>query len=455
MMKKLAACLALIGALAVLQPVSALAATGQDEAPLVLTLEDSIRLALRQNPFYLAEKAKEDGASAAVREAVAGFFPSLNAQGQNVLDKKVFSVVFPSLVPGQPPTKVKLDFTRAYQFSLNFSVPLFTGGRLLAAFKQADLALQSTQEGIRLAQQETVFNVKKAFYGVLLARAFVGVTSEAVDLSEKHVKNVRNLYDAGMATRFDLLRSEVQLANLKPQLIRARNGLRQAELGLKTLLGLDLDRAVDIKGELSLTAVDVRADDNNAKALAQRPEVNQLRYQKLMAAEMVKMAKAAYLPTLAVGGAYNYWADQFRFGRNAWESFYQINLVLTFPIFNGFANSARLGQSRAALKQIDLSQRGLVATVKFEVQAAVLALQQARESLLSQEKNVEQALEAVRIAELNFTEGLITNLDVSSAQVALSEARSNYTQALYDYAVAMAELEKAVGSSQDAYEKNS
>jgi outer membrane protein TolC len=283
----------------------------------------------------------------------------------------------------------------------------------------------------------------------------VGVNSEAVDLAEKHVKNVRNLYDAGMATRFDLLRSEVQLANLKPQLIRARNGLRQAELGLKALLGLDLDRAVEVKGELSLEAMDVRVDENIAKALAQRPEVNQLRYQKLMAAEMIKMAKAAYLPTLAVGGAYNYWADQFRFGRNAWESFYQINLVLTFPIFNGFANSARLGQSQAALKQIDLSQRGLVETVKFEVQAAVLALQQARESLLSQEKNVEQALEAVRIAELNFTEGLITNLDVSSAQVALSEARSNYTQALYDYAVAMAELEKAVGSSQDAYEKNS
>ncbi len=149
-MKKIASCLAMLGALtvllpgtalaatgqdrlsAVLLPVTALAATGQDEAPLVLTMEDSIRLALRQNPFYLAEKAKEDGASAAVREAVAGFFPTLNAQGQSVLDKKVMSIVFPSLIPGQPPTKVKLDFTRAYQFSLNFSLPLFTGGRLLS-----------------------------------------------------------------------------------------------------------------------------------------------------------------------------------------------------------------------------------------------------------------------------------------------------------------------------------
>ncbi len=452
-MKRAAALLGLWAVLAAALAAPAAAGQAPSQEALTLTLEDSIRLALQQNPFYMAEKAKEDAASASVREAVSGFFPSLNAQGTNILDKKVFSVTFPSFIPGEPPTKVKLDFSRAYQMTLNFSLPLFMGGRLVSGYKQAGLNLDSTREGIRRVQQETVYNVKKAFYGVLLARAFVDVTSEAVDLAEKHVKNVRNLFEAGVATKFDLLRSEVQAANLKPQLIRARNGLRAAELGLKTLLGLDLARPIEVRGELSLKAVDVNTDENIAKALDQRPELNQLRYQKLMATEMVKMAKAAYLPTVAVGGTYNIWADKLKFGRDVWEDYYQVNLVLSFPIFNGFVNSAKLAQSKAALKQIDYSQRGLAETVKLEVQSAVLGLQQARESLLSQEKNVEQALEAVRIAELNYTEGLATNLDVSSAQVALSEARSNYTQALYDYAVALAELEKAVGLNQDAYEK--
>lgn len=420
---------------------------------LVLTLDESIRMALRQNPFYLAEKAKEDGASAAVRSAVSGFFPTLNAQGQNVLDKKVFSVEFPSFIPGQPAQRVKLDFTKNYQFSLNFSLPLFVGGRLLSGYKQAGYALQSIREGIRQSQQETVFNVKKGFYGLLLARRFVEVSAEAVGLAEKHWKNVRNLYDVGMASKFDLLRSEVQLANLKPQLIRAKNGLTAAELGLKTLLGLDLTTAVEFKGELSFQAVEVSLDENIVRALADRPEVNQLRFQRQMAAEMVAMAKASYLPTLAVGGAYNYWANNLNFSRGNWESFYQVNLILSFPIFNGFVNSAKLGESRAVLKQLDYSRQGLAEMVKFEVRQAILALQQARESLLSQEKNVEQALEAVRIAELNYGEGLATNLDVSSVQVALSEARTNYTQALYDYAVALAALEKSVGRSQDDYEK--
>jgi outer membrane protein TolC len=270
-----------------------------------------------------------------------------------------------------------------------------------------------------------------------------------VTLAEKHLKNVRSLYEVGMASKFDLLRSEVQLANLKPQLIRAKNGLNSAELGLKTLLGLDLNRPVEVRGELSYQAFEANLDANVAQALANRPELNQLRYQRQMAAEVLKMARAAYLPTVAIGGAYNYWANQFNFGRNNWESFYQVNLVLSVPIFNGFANSAKVGETKAMLKQLDYSQKGLSEMVKFEVQEAILNLQQAKESLLSQEKNVEQAQEAVRIAELNYSEGLATNLDVSSALVALSQARTNYSQALYDYALALAQLEKAIGAGQE------
>src|SRR5512137_488826 len=90
----------------------AFAAEARPQDKLVLTLEDSIRLALKQNPFYQAEKAKEDQASAGVRQAVAAFFPSLNASGMNVLDKKVFTVEFPSFIPGEPPQRFKVDFTR-------------------------------------------------------------------------------------------------------------------------------------------------------------------------------------------------------------------------------------------------------------------------------------------------------------------------------------------------------
>ena len=421
---------------------------------MVLTLDDSLRLALRQNPFYQAAKAREDQASASLKEAVAGFFPTLNASGTDVLDKKVFSIEFPSMIPGQPPTKVKIDFSRAYTFALNFSLPLYAGGRLVAGYKTANYNLEATREAIRQSREETVLNVKKAFYGYLLAQNFVSVAEEGLSLAEKHYANVKNLYEVGMASKFDLLRSEVQTANLRPQLIRARNALATAEIGLKMLLGLDLSQPVEFRGDLAFREVESKVDENIAEALTHRPEINQIEYQRRMAAEMVKLNRGASLPTIAIGGAYNYWSNVLNFKRNNWESYYQINLILNIPIFNGFANSAKVAQSKAALRQLEFSQKGLIDSVKFEVQEAVLALRQARESLLSQEKNVEQAREAVRIAELNYSEGLATNLDVSSAQMALSQAKTNHVQALYDYAVALAQIEKSVGTGSDRYEEN-
>lgn len=416
---------------------------------ITLTLEDSIKLALEQNPFYLAEKAKEDQASYMVREAVSSFFPALNAQGTHILDKKVMTIEMPSFIPGMPPQRIKLDFTRDYQFSLSFSLPLSAGGRLVSGYKQANYNLMSTKEAIRQSMQETVFNVKKAFYGYLLAKKFVEVSEEAVSLADKHWKNVKSLYDVGMASKFDLLRSEVQVANLKPQLIRAKNGLSTAELGLKMLLGLDLKQPIEVKGELSYKEFEANVDAGMAQALANRPEMNQLKFQQQMAAEMLKMARGAYLPTLAIGGAYNYWGNRFKFTKDSWESYYSVNLVLNIPLFNGFVNSAKVGESKAVLRQLDYSRKGLSEMVKFEVQEAILSLQQAKESLLSQEKNVEQAQEAVRIADLNYAEGLATNLDVSFAQMALTQAKTNYSQALYDYALALAQLEKAVGAGGD------
>ena len=310
---------------------------------LVLTLDDCLKLALEQNPLYLAEKAKEEGAAAMVKQAVSSLLPSLNGQATDVLDKNVFTVQLPAFYPGMSAQNVKLDFTRTYQLALNFQVPLYAGGRLVSGYKQAGYNLESTRESIRRTRQDVVYNVKKAFYSVLLARKFVDVSEEAVGLAEKHLKNVRAMFDAGMSSKFDHLRAEVQSANLKPQLIRARNGLTAAELGLKTLLGLDLKRAVEVKGELAYRDAAADADAATAEALLNRPELGQIKYQRMMADEMLKSAKAAYLPSLGVGGQYTYWSNRLSFAGGNWESYYSINLVLSVPIFNGFINAARVG----------------------------------------------------------------------------------------------------------------
>lgn len=434
------------------------AALAAQEPPetLTLTLEDAIELALRQNPNYLATREREGQARGIVREAVSRFLPSLNIQGTNTLDEKLFVLEFPSFVPGEPPQRISIDFTKNYQMALAFSVPLFAGGRLVAGYKQAEYNLQSTQESIRLSEQETVFNVKKAFYGYLLAREFYAVAEEALKLAEEFHKNVKSLYDVGMSSKFDLLRSEVQVANLKPQLIRAKNGRDVGELGLKTVLGIDLGKpiAVTAKGLPSSTPLDPEVEKWVEEALLKRPELQQIDYQRRMAGESLKIARGAVLPTLAIGGAYNSWADSLSFRKGAWQNYYSINLSLSIPLFNGFESQARIGQSKAAIREIDWIRKGLADMIAFEVRQAILNYQQSRESLLSQEKNVEQAQEAVRIAELNFAEGLATALDVLTTQVALSQARTNYSQGLYDCVMSEAQLEKALGRSRPESRSN-
>ncbi|MBS3818168.1 TolC family protein [bacterium] len=416
---------------------------GQEK--LTLTLEKSIQMALSQNPRYLASEERVEAAQSRVREAAAQFFPSLNIQGTNTLDEKLFQLEFPSIVPGQPPRKVSVDFTRDYQFAFAFSLPLFTSGRLTSGFKRAKYNLHSTQERREQSEQQTVCRIKKAFYGYLLAKEFVGVAKEAVEVAEEHHKNVRNLHEVGMASRFDLLRSEVQVANLKPQYIKAKNNLKVAALRLKTLLGMDLSQPVEIKGKLSYEPYKPDLEKCVSQALQNRPELGQLKFQKKSAGEMVKIARASHLPTVSVSGNYNFWADQFNFKEDNWQSYYTFNMVLTIPIFNGFATSAKVAQSRARLRELEWTQRGLEDQIRLEVRQALLKLEEAKESLLSQKKNVQQAQESLRIAELNYSEGMATTLDVSSAQSALTQAKTNCSQALYDYMVSRAELEKAMG----------
>ncbi len=422
------------------------AAQDNPEEKLVLTLEKSIDLALSQNPSYLASQERVNAASSRVRQAASQFFPSLDAIGQDNLDRKAFSIDFPSMIPGGRSQRVTVDFTKNYQLSFNLSVPLYTGGRLSAGFRQARYGLMASQESVRQTNQQTVFSAKQAFFNYLVAREYVKVAEEALSLAEKTLKNVRNMFEVGVASRLDLLRAEVSASNLKPPVIQARNAVKIAEAGLKTVLGIDVSRPVEVVGELSYRPVEVDPAASLTAALSRRPELSLVNYQKLIAEETRKMAVAGGLPTVAVSGNYNYWGDYLKFKSGIWESYYSFNLIVNVPIFKGFQTSAQVAEAKAAIREIEQTRKGLTDAIKFEVEAAVLNLSQARESLLSQEKNIEQALEGLRVAELNYGEGLATILDVDAARIALSEARTNRRRAVYEYEIALAMLDKATGA---------
>ncbi len=431
----------LSGILIVLGIGSALCA----QKKLVLSLDDSIGLALAQNPYHLASSQRVDAALAQVREARAGFFPTLNAQGTSTVAEKVFELEFPSMDPTQPPQRIEMDFSRDYQLSVGLNVPLFTSGRLTSSYRMANYNLRSTEEAQRQSGHATVFNTKSAFYGVLLMREYVSVAEMAIADAEKLYDLVKKQHEVGLASKFDLLRSEVRVVNMRPQVISSRNNLKIMDLNLKTILGLELDTEIELDGTLRFDPVTLSLPALLEKAMLLRPELAQVRFQKGIAGEGYKVARSGALPSLGLSGQFNWWADKLKLGGDVWEDYYAVNLVLNIPLFNGLANLARMGQAKAAIKEIEFNEKGLIDRLNFEVRQAVLKVEEARESLASQEKNVEQAQESLRIADLNFAEGLITILDIGQAQTALTQARVNYSQALYNYVMALAEVDRVTG----------
>jgi outer membrane protein TolC len=299
-------------------------------------------------------------------------------------------------------------------------------------------------------KDQVILDVTSAFYGVLLTEKLVKVTEMAVDQVEAHVKVAQNLVDAGVATNFDLLRAKVQLANTKSQLIRARNGLKLAKDNLKNIVGMDLDVQISTAGELTYSPLALNLDQLIESAMANRPELKQMQFQELAGEKFVSLAKAGNKPSLAFVGNYDYESNADApgdiFHGDEWKNSWSVTLALQIPIFDGLATRSRVKQARSGLRRIQMGKEQLSDGIGLEVRAAFFGFQEARELLKAQEETVQQAEESLRIANLRYKNGIITNVELMDAELAYTQAQTKHFNALHDYAIAVARLEKATAS---------
>jgi len=400
-----------------------------------LTLEEAIRVALANNREILVAKEKIEEAKQRIKEAKAGYFPTIDLSGTYTHLNEA-----PSMgIPGYG--SVEMGQADNYLSKLSINQPLYTSGRLSYANKQTDLGYQRAQEDLNNVQNNITFQVKKAFYAVLLAQENVEVTEKALDQANRHLDVVEDFFKVGVVSRFDLLRTRVEVANLKPDLIQARNDLRLSQESLANLLSLS-SASLELEGELSLEPRRITLEEVIDKALKERSDLKSLKLQKEMSEVALKLAGVQNKPTLALVGNYQYQNPSQ--GKDEWGEEWNLNLVLSIPLFDGWANRARVAQRRSQIKQIDLSLRGLEAGIDLEVKKAFWDLEASEGRIYAQEKNIEQAEEALSIAEVRYQSGAITNLEVLDAQLALTRVRLGYLKALYDHNVAIAELEKAM-----------
>ena len=431
--------------------VSAIGAHAQTgTSPMVLTLDRALEIAAKQNRDIQVADQDRLKADAQITEARSGAFPQLNVSGvytRNIKNAVMFVPPNSLINPTDKTMTIEFGSANAYAASATLNQPLFNF-RVGTALDIATTYAEYADRGYQVTEENVALQTKKAFYTVLLARELVRANREGLDVVRANLENLRAQYNKGTAAEFDLLRAEVQVANTEPLSIAAENGLLLAKNNLKNVLALPLDQDIDVQGELAYQ--DIQPDvleSRRREAVATNSSIAQLTLQESLLQKNISVERAGHYPTLDLTGAYM-WQSQdnsFIFKDYLWANSFNVGLKLSIPIFDGFRTSSRTEQAIVDHQKIVTLRQKAEEGLRLQIQSLELRMAEARKRIDGQVKSLGQAQKAVHIAQTRFTSGVGTQLELMDTQVAMTRTQTNYAQGIYDYLVARAEWENAVG----------
>ncbi len=418
-----------------------------------LTLEGAIDLAMAKNPTLAQARQSKEQAYYSLQAAWSRALPALYAAGnyQRTWDRPEFVIPLPEAIFG-PNAEIRSQTGADHTVTgtVVLEQPLFTGGAVWSGIGIARDGLAVAEWSLSAARQQTLETVYSAFYSVLLAESLLSVAQTAVQNAEVNLHQVERRYKEGAASRFELLRAQVQLSTIRPQLTESSNRYDVAFEHLKDLLGFDKGHPIEIQGALEprpnvLPLKDL--DTLIGMAYDRRPEYRMLQLGKQINEKRIRVARAEFLPTVALSSAVQWQGlrDDLHFGHADFERTSYAGVSLRIPLFNGFGSRARLNEARVELKKSEIQSADLKNLIATEIRAVHHEVTQADEILQSQKQVVEQAREGLRLANLLYAEGAATLLEVIDAQLALTQASTSYFRAIYNFNTASVRLEKACG----------
>ncbi|MCC5464201.1 TolC family protein [Pelosinus baikalensis] len=413
---------ALTGGFLVLHTVSGFA------APIELSLEESIARALQNNPAIKIADADRQGAEYNIRVAKGGKLPTLKLEHSD----------------GRSKTYVKDTASIGNEFgsSVTLEMNLYTGGEVEGAVEKAKIGLKVADLDVEKSKQQIKLDATNGYFTILQTRNTVKVDQESVDQMAAHLKNVEAQYNVGTQAKSDVLRSQVELANNQQVLTKAQNAYELAVSNLNNIMGLPLNTEIQIKDELVHEPYNLSLEDSINYAMSNRPEAIQADHNIEIAKQSVKIAKAGNLPTVAASASKK-WADDDFPGTddNGWS----IGLKATWTPFDSGVTNAQIKKSNSEVEKSLQTAKQTKDTVQLEVRQAYLNMIEAEKRISTSQVTVEQAEEDFKIAQVRYSAGVGTNTDVIDAQVALTQAKNNYIQAMYDFNTSKANLTKAMG----------
>lgn len=397
--------------------------------------------ALRDN--FEVRKAREqiEKQHGVLIEARSGLLPRVSADAYYA---RVDQGLLPSL-GGQA-----FGTERMWTTEIRVTQPLFAGGGLVAAYAQQSFNEDAARFAFQAVLNQIVFATRAAFYRVLVSRAQLVVQEKNVKLLEEELQSEKRKRDAGTVSDFNVLRADVALANSRTPLIRARNRAAISVVELEEVLGLKRmpvgpREAITVRGELSFDPLEIAQQEAIESALKDRPDLKQANLLLKAGDQGLKIARADYFPKVSAFGTYGAEKNQFaESGEDSLEG-WQGGFQATWNIFDSLGREGRVTQALSDKKLLEHARDELILRIEVEVRRAWSQLSEARQLVEASRQVSVQAEESLRLAKARFDAGVAIQLEVLDAQVELTQARANEVQALHDYALVRAELERAIG----------
>lgn len=409
--------------------VSLLAIGARRTAAETLTLDQCIEIALRQNATILTPGLKVGMTSAreGVWTAWGGILPSLSG-GMNYNWSKMSG-----------------GSSSSWSADLGINQRLFDGLANYYTIREAQQSLAGYRQQYRSAELSLILQVKQRYYDVLRAKGLLAVDSGAVERSKKDLETIQSMFDLGSKSRSDLLKAKVRLGTAQVSLISRKNAYGVSLAALNNILNRNVSTPFELADVSSAPDIGVsydqalkEAESNSPQLLAARAEVEANR-------SSLGIARAAYFPDLSWSAGRSYSADKradlFDSDNGRWG----VGLSLSYTVFDGFLKKSNYSRANVSLKT---SREGLAQeqnNVALAVRQAYLGWELAKDKMALADETENSAQEDFNLAQEKYNLGAGTILELLDAQVSLTQAQTDKVNALYDYHLAIAALESAMG----------
>jgi len=407
------------------------------------SLKDAVKIALKNNKDIQMQEYALKISDADILGAKSAFLPNVDLTAGYTHDGAI--PASSSGVGAKKDPGIFFGYKNNNELGVNVSETIYSGGANISALRQAQLGLKEQLETLRATMLNVELETKRLYYGLLLAYETKRIAEDLVEQAESHYQQVKQNFEQGTSSRFDVLQSKVQVSLLMPQLINAQNSIDLIVAEMNKLLGRKVNGKIIIEDRLTYLPSEIKEGEFLKEAYLNEPEM----ILKSLGIDInkwaIKYARAGWLPQIQANAGYSYLSNNLSNMFNNKHSDWDIGFTVRLAIFDGFSTKAKVDSAKAKYMQSVIGKENFSDQVAVDVKQACLDLKEASAIIKSQEDNLQDAKEALNISYVRYNNGVGINLDVLDTQVSLANVEKNLAEGIYDYTMAKARLDRLMG----------